>query len=72
MIRSVGCLSHMGRGRSFRRGAHLNFSRRILFRARFLLGLFNGTLTASKTLVSEVCGKEHEVVGMGVVTSELS
>lgn len=28
-------------------------------------------ISASKTLVSEVCGKEHEVVGMGVVTSEL-
>lgn len=27
-------------------------------------------VAASKTLVSEVCGKEHETVGMGVVTSE--
>ena len=38
---------------------------------RFLLGLLNGMVAASKTLVSDVCGKEHETVGMGVVTSEL-
>ena len=37
---------------------------------RFLLGLLNGMMVASKTLVSDVCGKEHETVGMGVVTSE--
>ena len=37
---------------------------------RFLLGLLNAMVSASKTLVSEVCGKEHETVGMGVVTSE--
>ena len=29
-------------------------------------------MAASKTLVPHVCGKEHETVGMGVVTSELS
>lgn len=38
--------------------------------ARLLLGLLNGMVAASKTLVSEVCGKEHETVGMGVVTGE--
>ena len=37
---------------------------------RFLLGLLNGMMVASKTLVSDVCGKEHETVGMGVVTSK--
>ena len=42
------------------------------FVVRFLLGLFNGTTAASRTLVSEVCGKEHEVVGMGVLSGELS
>lgn len=29
-------------------------------------------IAASKTLVADVCGKEHETVGMGVVTSESS
>eukprot|EP00904_Undaria_pinnatifida_P005739 jgi/Undpi1/2295/HiC_scaffold_13.g05679.m1 len=38
------------------------------FTSRFLLGLFNGMMAASKTLVPHVCGKEHETVGMGVVT----
>lgn len=38
--------------------------------SRFLLGLLNGMMAASKTLVSEVCGKEHEATGMNVVTSE--
>ena len=40
--------------------------------ARFLLGFLNGVSVVSKTLVSEVCGSEHETVGMGVVTSECS
>eukprot|EP00904_Undaria_pinnatifida_P000574 jgi/Undpi1/10517/HiC_scaffold_29.g12967.m1 len=35
---------------------------------RFLLGLVNGTLLAGKTIVSDVCGKEHDTVGMGVVS----
>lgn len=39
-------------------------------RSRFLLGLLNGMVPLWPTLVSEVCGKEHEVVGMGVMTSE--
>eukprot|EP00904_Undaria_pinnatifida_P000536 jgi/Undpi1/10483/HiC_scaffold_29.g12933.m1 len=30
------------------------------FTSRFLLGLFNGMMAASKTLVPHVCGKEHE------------
>lgn len=50
----------------------MNLPGQICFRVRFLPGLLNGTIAASKTLVSEVCGKEHEVVGMGVVNSELS
>lgn len=37
---------------------------------RFLLGLLNGMMAASKTLVAEVCGKKHEAAGMNVVTSE--
>lgn len=28
-------------------------------------------MVASKTVVSDVCGKEHSTVGMGVVTGEL-
>ena len=38
--------------------------------ARFMLGMTNGTTVACKPLVSEVCGKEHATVGMGVLTSE--
>lgn len=37
---------------------------------RFLIGLLNATMAISTAMVSEVCGKEHEVVGMGVLTSE--
>ncbi|CBN78854.1 conserved unknown protein [Ectocarpus siliculosus] len=37
---------------------------------RFLLGLLNGMTVIFPTLVSEICGKEHEVVGLGAVTSE--
>eukprot|EP00904_Undaria_pinnatifida_P003321 jgi/Undpi1/12990/HiC_scaffold_7.g02654.m1 len=39
---------------------------------RVLLGLVNGMMTASKTLVSEVCGPEHDTVGMGLLTSSWS
>lgn len=28
----------------------------------------NGLVAIAKCLISEVCGKEHEVVGMGFVT----
>ena len=38
---------------------------------RVLLGLVNGMMTASKTLVSEVCGPEHDTVGMGLLTCEI-
>eukprot|EP00904_Undaria_pinnatifida_P010120 jgi/Undpi1/6238/HiC_scaffold_20.g08722.m1 len=38
---------------------------------RFVLGLLNGTLVAGRTIVSDVCGKEHDTVGMGVVTGEM-
>ncbi|CAM9775793.1 unnamed protein product [Scytosiphon promiscuus] len=34
---------------------------------RFLLGMTNGLLGISKTMISEVCGKEHEVVGMASI-----
>lgn len=39
-------------------------------RSRFLLGLLNGLIPLWPTLVSEVCGKEHEVLGMSLITSE--
>lgn len=35
------------------------------------MGLTNGMMPASKTLVSEVCGTEHATVGMGLVTCEV-
>ena len=38
---------------------------------RFLLGLLIGAMVACRTIVSEVCGNEHDTVGMGVVTGEL-
>ena len=28
----------------------------------------NGLMSVSKTMISEVCGREHEVVGMSVIT----
>ncbi|CAM9789681.1 unnamed protein product, partial [Laminaria digitata] len=39
---------------------------------RFLIGLLNGIMTASKALIAEVCGPEHETVGMGFITSAWS
>eukprot|EP00904_Undaria_pinnatifida_P003322 jgi/Undpi1/12991/HiC_scaffold_7.g02655.m1 len=39
---------------------------------RLLLGLVNGMMTASKSLVSQVCGPEHDTVGMGLLTSAWS
>ncbi|CAN0190855.1 unnamed protein product, partial [Ectocarpus sp. 13 AM-2016] len=37
---------------------------------RFSLGLLNATTVIFPTLVSEICGKEHEVVGLGAVTGD--
>lgn len=34
----------------------------------FFLGAFNGIVATSKTMISEVCSSEHEVVGMSFVT----
>ena len=34
------------------------------------MGLFNAITVTCKTLVSEVCGTEHETVGMGALTSK--
>ncbi|CAN0142038.1 unnamed protein product [Ascophyllum nodosum] len=36
---------------------------------RFLLGAMNGLVATSKTMISEVCTKTHEVVGMGAITA---
>eukprot|EP00903_Cladosiphon_okamuranus_P009002 g8611.t1 len=36
---------------------------------RFLLGAMNGLIAVGKCLISEVCGKEHETVGMSFVTA---
>lgn len=35
---------------------------------RFFLGLFNGIMAIMAVTVSDVCGEEHEVVGMGAAT----
>ncbi|CAN0223141.1 unnamed protein product [Pylaiella littoralis] len=35
---------------------------------RFMLGAMNGLVAIAKCMISEVCGKEHEVVGMSFVT----
>jgi Major Facilitator Superfamily len=35
--------------------------------SRFLLGLGNGIVGVSKTCISEICGREHEVRGMGIM-----
>lgn len=37
---------------------------------RFFLGMFNGLTALWSTLVAEICGKEHDIVGTGVLTSE--
>eukprot|EP00752_Nemacystus_decipiens_P011400 g10125.t2 len=36
---------------------------------RFLLGAMNGLIAIGKCMISEVCGKEHETVGMSFVTA---
>ncbi|CAM9581917.1 unnamed protein product [Ectocarpus sp. 12 AP-2014] len=35
---------------------------------RFLLGAMNGLIAITKCMISEICGKQHEKVGMGYVT----
>ena len=40
-------------------------------RPRFLFGMVTGTVVAGKSIVSDVCGKDHDTVGMGVVTGEV-
>ena len=39
---------------------------------RFLLGALNGLVATAKTMISEVCGSEHEVVGMSFVTGDVT
>jgi len=39
-------------------------------RRRFLLGASNGLVGISKTMISEVCGPEHEVVGMSFILGD--
>lgn len=49
------------------------FTRRIrTFQRRFFLGVLNGLMAISKTMISEVCGKEHEMVGMGSMLGDHS
>lgn len=42
------------------------------FHRRFFLGVLNGLMAISKTMISEVCGKEHEMVGMGSILGDHS
>ncbi|CAM9990009.1 unnamed protein product, partial [Ascophyllum nodosum] len=42
------------------------------FLMRFLLGALSGSEAVAKVLVSEICGKEHEIVGMGSLTTAWS
>lgn len=37
---------------------------------RFVAGALAGQSVAGKSLISDVCGEEHEVVGMSVLTGE--
>lgn len=34
------------------------------------MGVLTGVTPVTRAMISEVCGKEHEVVGMIIVTSE--
>ncbi|CAM9321014.1 unnamed protein product, partial [Laminaria digitata] len=36
--------------------------------SRVLAGALNGIIANAKTMISEVCGKAHEVVGMSFIT----
>lgn len=40
--------------------------------SRFLLGALNGLVGTAKTMISEVCGSEHELVGMSFVTGDVN
>eukprot|EP00904_Undaria_pinnatifida_P000540 jgi/Undpi1/10487/HiC_scaffold_29.g12937.m1 len=72
----LGCRSVMVVGLLSTAGLSLGFGISTTFTwafvCRFLLGLLNGVTAASKTLVSQVCGTEHETVGMGVITTSWS
>lgn len=51
--------------------AWLDVSSSIVFLAsRVLAGALNGIIANAKTMISEVCGKEHEVVGMSLITGD--
>lgn len=41
------------------------------YNGRFLLGFSNGIEAVARVLISEICGTEHVVVGMGFVTGSL-
>ena len=40
--------------------------------SRVLTGAMNGIVGNAKTMISEVCGKAHEVVGMSFVTGDVT
>lgn len=53
-------------------GDRLLYTNSVVLRAsRVLTGALNGMIANSKTMISEVCGKEHEVVGMSFVTGDV-
>lgn len=40
--------------------------------SRFFAGALNGIAANIKTMISEICGSEHEVVGMSLVTGAVT
>ena len=40
--------------------------------SRFFLGALNGLMATTTTMISEVCGSEHEVVGMSFVIGDVT
>ena len=59
LLKSKEALSH---------ASQVELSPSLVCERRFLIGLCAGMETASKPLVEEVCGPEHNVVGMGYTT----
>ncbi|CAN0453073.1 unnamed protein product, partial [Ascophyllum nodosum] len=39
---------------------------------RLFIGTLNGSAAVAKALVSDICGKEHEILGMGFLTTAVS
>jgi MFS family permease len=64
----VGCMSMLVFSLMF----GLSTSYWMAIASRYLLGLFNPVVGIAKTIVSEICSKEHESYGMGIITGSWS